>query len=87
MPCMRKSSNHVYNLTIVCPYCKTKIEYKNVLITNRLYFAEQLVCRNCYKRFFAVNTFKKIANMFYVQLKPIMYFYEKWQNRALKNKA
>ena len=86
LPRIRKIDASIYEFTLRCPYCKTKEIYTNLYIPNRWYIAEQLVCRNCYKRFYAVNITKKIANMFYVQLKPLMHFYEKQKDRVLKKK-
>lgn len=87
LPRIHKRKKGIYDFYVTCPYCKTKMEYKNLRISNRLYIVEYLACRNCYRRFFAVNIVKKIANIFYVQLKPLINFYEKRMDSLLKKKV
>jgi radical SAM superfamily enzyme YgiQ (UPF0313 family) len=48
---LKKTGNKRYELKIECPYCKQKIEYRNFVIENRLYYILYVMCKNCSKKF------------------------------------
>lgn len=74
---IRKVFSHNYDISIKCPYCKAKNDYKNCLIKNIFNFDFQLICKSCYMRYYASNTLRKLIRENYYLLFPLINFYLK----------
>ena len=59
---MRRESDGLYSLTVVCPHCRQTIRYGNYGISRAAMFSIMCYCRNCRRRFFiASNRWRLLA--------------------------
>jgi anaerobic magnesium-protoporphyrin IX monomethyl ester cyclase len=72
---IKKEGKNIYQVMVQCPYCKSTNIYKNCFIPNLLNFDFQLICKNCYMRYFVANIFRKLLRQNYYLLSPLIDFY------------
>lgn len=75
---MKKIFPHNYNISIKCPYCNAKNDYKNCLVRNIFNFDFQLICKYCYMRYYASNSLRKLIRKNYYFLFPFVDRYLKF---------
>lgn len=65
---IRKIKNGRCNISIRCPYCKTKDIFKNCLIKNKIFFSAYIACRKCSMRYNICSQIYKFTMDNYVKL-------------------
>ena len=65
-----KMRNGRYDLWVKCPFCKQKINYKNVFLKSKLFYSTYPACKNenCHSRFFICSRAYKLSNQYYTEL-------------------
>lgn len=69
---VRKLAKDRYAVKVRCPFCKTKIEYKNYYLQKRWLYLTHLICRECHKRFFVSSPFVIFVKMLPVSLYTLL---------------
>ncbi|MCK4797746.1 MAG: radical SAM protein [Spirochaetes bacterium] len=77
---MTKHKKNIYDIKVICPFCKKKIIYKNFRITNKITFSHFTICKKCMMRFFIVSNYTYFTNKYYFWLKPLRKLYTKLKN-------
>jgi anaerobic magnesium-protoporphyrin IX monomethyl ester cyclase len=88
-PISIKSDNkfrNTYKVYVKCPFCKSKLHYKNCLIKNKYTYGFLLICRNCAYRFFVVSPIQKIAYKYYSISRKIRNYYKRLRDSLKKKK-
>ncbi|MDP3027331.1 MAG: radical SAM protein [Nanoarchaeota archaeon] len=65
---IKKIKNKKYDLEVICPFCNHNMNYKNIIIDNRLLYAIGICCRDCKKRFFIVSNLYNLGIKHYEEL-------------------
>lgn len=82
---LKKQANGKYEVSVRCPFCNSQNTYKNCKIENRISYGFNLICRNCYLRFFTVSFLQKIAYANYDKVRALRDFQLKIK-RSFKKK-
>lgn len=59
---IKKMSNGLYNIRVICPHCHKLVEYSNYLISFKSYFFYMMYCRACRHRFFLASRLYRLIN-------------------------
>lgn len=84
---IKKIKRNMYSFDVKCPFCKTKLRYKNCSIENRFSYGFELRCRNCHYAFYVCSKLRRLFYKHYYQLKFLREFQLKIKDLLIAQKA
>ncbi|MDO8734565.1 MAG: radical SAM protein, partial [Elusimicrobiota bacterium] len=72
VPSIKKRADGTFNVKVKCPHCSEVMEYKNYLLSQKLYFIFLMYCRQCRRRFFIVSELYRIASVLQVTVYSVI---------------
>ncbi|MDP1729517.1 MAG: radical SAM protein [archaeon] len=66
-----------HKLKVTCPFCKERINYENLKVSNRLIYDLLFICKNCKMRFHVRSLLKRISYISYPVIRPLYPLYRK----------
>jgi len=68
----KEKDTGTYTIHVKCPHCNENIEYRNYIITYKLFFGFKMYCRQCRRRFFLMSRLYQYVTKSYLLLSPVM---------------